>query len=82
MKKLHNEVHWELTRSKAADRYCQKSDTRIDGPWTFGIKPLNRANAADWDKIRDLAKQGKMEEVPADVYVKCYRTLKNIQDDH
>ena len=61
MKKIHSEVHWELTRSQAADRYCQKSDTRIDGPWTFGIKPLNRASAVSWDHVRDLAKKGQME---------------------
>lgn len=75
-------VHWEPTKSKAAEDYCQKEDTRLDGPWTFGTKKLNRASASAWEEIREKAKAGNLNEIPADVYVRCYNTLNKIAEDH
>lgn len=41
MKKVNSEAHWEVVRfNKAAELYCMKEDTRLDGPWEFGEKPI------------------------------------------
>lgn len=82
MKKACREAHWEPTRSDAAEAYCQKEDSRLDGPWHFGEKPVQRNSKASWEEIRDKAKSGKLEEIPADVYVRCYSTLKRIAEDN
>lgn len=35
LKDIINEAHWELCRNWVASyRYCSKSKTRIDGPWS------------------------------------------------
>jgi len=35
---FNDKYHWEKTKnSKAAYEYCQKDDTRIEGPWIYGI---------------------------------------------
>jgi len=39
--------------NNGADAYCNKEDTRIDGPWTFGVKP------AALNKKGDLARRNK-----------------------
>lgn len=52
------------------------------GPWSFGMKPINRASKESWDEIRKLAKCGKLDDIPADVYIKCYSTLKRIEENH
>jgi len=43
MKKLDSKVHWEPIKvNNGADEYCMKEDTRVEGPWEFGIKPAKR----------------------------------------
>lgn len=43
MKKLDAKVHWEPVRvNNGANEYCMKEDTRVEGPWEFGIKPAKR----------------------------------------
>lgn len=43
MKKLDDKVHWEPVKiNNGADAYCMKEDTRVEGPWSFGIKPAQR----------------------------------------
>lgn len=41
LKKLLKEAHWEARKGShdQAKAYCSKDDTRIDGPWKFGIEP-------------------------------------------
>lgn len=75
-------VHWEPTQSKAAEQYVKKEDTRVEGPWSFGEKALDRASAKAWEDIRNKAKEGRLDEIPADIYVRCYGTLKKIAEDH
>lgn len=51
-----------------------KEETRVEGggPWEFGVKPRQRNNATDWESVWSLAKEGKFEEIPADVRTRCY----------
>jgi len=54
MKKLDSEVHWDpIKRDNGAADYCMKDDTRVEGPYQFGTKPV-RLN-----KKRDVKARNK-----------------------
>lgn len=77
------EAHVEPSRSEAADEYVWKEETRIEGTqFQLGSKPLSRARPEDWDRIRESAKRGRLEEVPGDIFVRHYGNLKKIAKDH
>ncbi len=43
MKKVCSHSHFEPVKyNNGADDYCNKEATRLDGPWTFGIRPARR----------------------------------------
>lgn len=43
LKKLCPRSHWELCRNTAASqKYVLKEDTRVSGPWEFGVKPVEK----------------------------------------
>lgn len=43
MKKLCPLAHWEEAKDvQASAEYCQKEDTRVEGPWEFGVRPARR----------------------------------------
>lgn len=42
-----------INLNNGADNYCNKEDTRVEGPWTFGIRP------AKLNKTGDLARRNK-----------------------
>lgn len=53
LKKLCPRSHWEIIRViDAATQYVMKDDTRIAGPWEFGIKPLVKRNKASVAEAR------------------------------
>lgn len=53
IKKVDNKLHIEAVKiNNGADDYCMKEETRVDGPWTFGIRPIKRNSKADWDMVR------------------------------
>ena len=76
--------HVELTRSKAAEMYVWKEDTRIGEPFEFGKQPFKRNSQIDWKKIVDLAKEGNTEspEIPPDIYLRYYGALQAISKNH
>jgi len=54
LKKHCSQAHFEAVRKdNGAAEYCNKDDTRLEGPWTFGVRP------ARLDKKGDLARQNK-----------------------
>ena len=76
-------AHCELTRSEAADAYVWKEETRVaDTQFQLGRKPHRRNNATDWDAIWDAAKSGAILNIPANVRVQHYRTLRTIASDY
>lgn len=78
-----NTVHAEPSKSSAADAYVWKDDTAIPTTrFELGSKPHNRANPADWDRIRSAAIEGRLVDIPADVYVRYYGNLKRIAADN
>jgi len=65
------------------ETYCSKAGQLIER----GEKPISndnkgRAEKLRWQRARELAKEGKLDEIDADIYIRCYSTLKTIQKDH
>lgn len=75
-------AHCEPTRSTAAETYVHKDETRDGEPFEFGAKSLNRNSAHDWDVIKTLATSGKLDQIPSDIFVRYYRTLRSISSDY
>ena len=74
--------HAEPTRSKAAEEYVWKEDTRVDGTqFEYGSKPFQRNSPKDWDAIWEAAKNGRILDIPSDVRIRCYSTIKAIASD-
>jgi len=43
LKKICSKAHFEQVKfNNGADDYCMKEDTRVEGPWSFGVKPARR----------------------------------------
>jgi len=65
------------------DVYCSKAGQLIER----GAKPISndnkgRAEQLRWQRAREAAQSGKLDEIDADIYVRYYNTLKNIAKDH
>lgn len=80
---VYGPYHAELTRSAAADEYVFKEDTRVDGTqFELGVKVLKRNCPKDWDQIYASAKCGDFENIPKDVLIRSYSSLKKIHVDN
>lgn len=67
--------------------YCEKEESRVTPPVRFGDPTDGREDNGErekqrWDDIKQAAKEGRLDDIPSDVYVRHYRTLKDIHDDH
>jgi hypothetical protein len=66
LKKFDSKPHWELARN--VDRsivYCMKEDTRVEGPYEYGIRPIKRDSKVDWEEVKNAAVKGELSKVPA-----------------
>lgn len=75
--------HFELSRSEAAEAYCGKEETRVEGTqFELGTKALKRNSKVDWDEIRKLAEEGKFKEIDSSAYIHCHSSLHKIHVNH
>ena len=59
MKKVCKYTHWEpVGKDNGAADYCMKEDTRVEGPWEFGEKPLHQ-------NVKGEAAQARQEKYQA-----------------
>lgn len=78
-----DEAHCELSRSECANEYVWKEETRVDGTqFELGKRPLKRNDPTDWEQVWESCKKGKVEEIPADIRVRCYQTIRRIEKDY
>lgn len=80
---FHNSIHLEPSRSDAANQYVWKEDTRVAGTqFELGNLPISRARKADWDAVYEDAKAGNMENIPKDILIRNYTSIKRIRIDN
>lgn len=78
-----NSCHAEPTKSSAANEYVWKEESRVPNTqFELGELPFKRNDKTDWEKVKNLAKTGKIDDIDGDVYVRYYNTLKHIARDH
>lgn len=72
LKKVNNEIHWEVRRGSQAQAiaYVQKDDTRIKGPWEHGEKAItNQGKRSDLEDAAELVRNSGVgavaEEMPS-----------------
>jgi hypothetical protein len=68
-------------RPTKAKRGVTKKDPRLEGPWEAGHLPHGQGKKTDWEHIYMLAREGKLQEIPAKYLVKYYTNIKAIQRD-
>lgn len=91
---LHPRAHLEKTEGSAAEAadYCKKEDTRdpahSDQPFEeFGEKPQSNATRGKNERKRfadafEAAQEGRMDDIPGDIKLRHYNTIKRIKLDH
>lgn len=76
-------AHCELSRSSAADDYVWKDETSVEGTrFELGKRKIKRNCSKDWDAIKDSAKRGALDDIPSDIYIRNYGSLKKIATDN
>lgn len=80
LKKYCKRSHFEpIIKDNGAADYCMKAETRVEGPFEFGIRPKNKVSkAVEWDVVREQAKKADWDSIPSDIYIKYYGNLKKI----
>jgi len=65
------------------ETYCSKSGEMFH----LGVKPISndnkgRAEKLRWERARECAKRGDFDSIDADIFIRCYSTLKRIRTDY
>lgn len=55
--------------------YCKKNQTRLEGPMEIGTAPQSVRSDRDWDLARDMAKEGRLEEIQASILIPHLKNL-------
>jgi len=78
-----NSAHIEPTISAAANDYCSKSTTAVaNTQFELGKLPVNRGKRTDWDRVYQDATTGNFDEIPKDIVIRHYSSLKRIRVDN
>lgn len=76
-------AHCEPSRSDAVAAYVWKEDTRVPGTqFELGRPPIKLNTKPDWDAVWLAAKEGRVDDIPAGIRVRCYANLRRIRADH
>lgn len=72
------EAHVEHTRSDKAEEYVWKDESSEGSRFEMGVKSFKRNSPTDWDTCFVSAQQGKFEDIPADVKIRCWNQFQGI----
>jgi len=59
-----------------------KQETRVDGPWEFGQRPIKRDSKEDWAAVYEEAKKGNFAAIDPKIVITHYNNLKSIAKDN
>lgn len=84
LKKLFPKAHWERTINLYASiKYCMKDGDYYEiGQRPKSKEELGKSEQERWQQAKQFAISGQIDKVPDDIYVRYYRTLKDIKKDH
>lgn len=66
-----------MFRDNGIFEYASKTATRVDGPIEFGIKPAIKP-IRDWDAIKEAAKEARFDDIPSDVFIRNFNSIRQI----
>lgn len=78
-----SKAHFEFVKkNNGADEYCNKEDTRLEGPWSFGVRPARRDKKGDVARRnREIIEMGVAAAVDAGLVDVCkYRSVRQSVD--
>lgn len=86
VKKMLPRAHWENALGSTSEnvRYCSKQGDVTE----IGAQPSDDGSAGGaceiqrWEAARTAAREGRLDDIPADIYMRYYRTCKEIAKDH
>lgn len=85
MKKVMPRAHLEIRKGTITEAvvYCKKEGDFEE----FGVRPLEKEEKGDANKRRyeeafKAAKEGRLDDIPADIHMRHYGTIKRIQMDY
>jgi len=80
LKKILPRAHFEVAKGSVTQNveYCSKELDVIE----YGSKPADCAIADKWKRTRQLATEGRFEEIPDDMFVRYNNAIKRIRQDH
>lgn len=84
-KDVHSTAHWEAAVAGADKNrtYCIKQgDFYERGVLPMSQKRKGEANADRWRDAKKAAVEGRLDDIPEDIYIQYYRTIKEIKKDH
>lgn len=73
-KHIGDRVHVEKAHHLGeALSYCSKQDTRVQGPWEFGLKPAHTGNLVTKDYVKMT--EAELVELPLSTYINAKRAI-------
>lgn len=83
LKAIDPKAHLDVVKvDRGADKYCMKEESRVEGPWEFGVKPVRRDSKTDWQSVYLLAKKRQFDMIPPNILVQHYSNLNLIAKDY
>lgn len=85
---VRTDFKWNIQPTKGDSlhnlEYCRKEGTEF---YERGIRPISKREQGvnekrRWEEAFESAKQGKMEEIPVDMYTRYYNTYNRISEDN
>lgn len=82
VKKLNAYAHWEVAKGTPiqASDYCKKDKQFME----CGALPASKGsgNKERWDLAKEAAKEGRLDDIPSEIFMRFYRTIKEIKKDY